>query len=741
MLRWWVGCAVAACGVAAWLLLRGGRARDTAGTVERGATAVAATVAPGAALAEAVSVEPRAEFADALEPAVVELEVDAEEPPTPAAPGPGQALLRVRAVALESGAPLACVRLGLGALDPEDEEHEWHSSRQGDPSRGLENDELLTRNDGCGEFIVETGFGYVLYGLGRNGLAAHTELELGSHAPGEEREVTLALRTRWTQAWVGRVVDGASVLPRVGARVRAGYTEEDPLSDFTASAESRTDSDGRVRLLLPDFDPPIVLAELAGYASGGARVHSKEASEEAPHEFRLHRLAALSVSVLAADGEPCAGVQLDVRQPRWQRIEDAHGKDLVWSLPTDDQGLVTVDGLPSGNRLWVTLARNGQVLARTFDGEETLELGPDEHRRIEWRLPAPAAVRGLLMTSRGEPLAGVKLVLTAANYPFEFLDAELLQHWMPSRSFVLEPRIARTTTDATGAFAFEDLPPGSFELGPAEDEEDLPFVAHPVLLEAGETESLTLTLDRGLWIAGVVLDPDAKPAGFVQVTCASEARAFSKVGASYYSDDDGSFWLGPLVAGEYRVIADDREREFVAASLPLTLAAGTENVVLNLQRGGTLVFEFSGVPEDIEPRVLVRLEAPGSEFSESTAHLAPGTYSLYAWTDAGLVAFVTGFPIEPGRAHVAQLALQPGAHISIAEVESDDGPDQFEFSLDGMPLPSRHWILDAGPGLRAPPGRLRIDGLVWRRDGTLETIATRERDLTTAEPWVVDFEP
>ena len=735
MSRGWIGLVLVVGGALWWFA----RERDARGTPESGrdATALQTTSpdeGPGFAPARVGETGEReaAGGEDAADPA------EYRRPPTPLAPGPGQALLRVRAVAFEGGAPLGGVSLGLSALVAEENWKVWRSSIQSDPARGLEADTLHTQQDGRAEFLVETGFEYVLHGRGPDGVAAPAKLELGSFSPGETREVTLALRTRWTRSWVGSVLDAADDRPIVGARVRAGYSALDPLTDLVGIAEGRSDAAGRVRLLLPEFDAPLVVVESPGYATGGVRVASS--SEEEPQEILLSRHAALTVRVLTEAGAPLDDVELRVRQPRWQRFEGASGQDFVWSRPSDDQGLATLEELPSGKRLWITLVQNEQVIAHQFEGEEALELDPGEQRRIEWRLPAPAAVRGTLRNSSGEPLAGVELVLTQSEHPLQ-IHPELREHWIPRRLVSFLPVLARTSTDASGAFALRDLPPGCFELGPAEGDRSLPQVAFPLLLEAGETENLELVLDRDLWISGVVLDPDGRPASLAEVSAANEQRAFRPVGASYLSDEDGAFRLGPLVSGAYRVTARGEEDPFLAESLPLTVTSGTEDVVLTLRRGGALTFSFRGVPETLAPEVLVRREVPGSEFLEDPAHLVPGTYSIYAWTRTGLAAFVTGFAVAAGRENVVELALQPGARVSFPEIESEDGPDHFRYTLDGMPLPEWYCLLpECEDGLWCPPGRLLIECFAWRDDGTSELVATCEREVASGQDWVVDLE-
>jgi hypothetical protein len=185
----------------------------------------------GQASGASLDLEPSRETAPALptlvrEAVPVEKHVGANEAAdspdslTPGRPGPEQALLRVEVVALETGKPLSGARLFMSPTD-DSVEHEWISSTQPDPSRGVENDDVLTDTEGRGEFVLQTGFAYTLIGDGESGLADEGELALEPLRAGEEREVCLALRTSWDFDWHGRVEDGETGLPIVGAEVIA----------------------------------------------------------------------------------------------------------------------------------------------------------------------------------------------------------------------------------------------------------------------------------------------------------------------------------------------------------------------------------------------------------------------------------------------------------------------------------------------------------------------------------------
>lgn len=141
MARWIVMLVLAAGALGVWLLWTTEREASVQSSTEEHVSAPDWILEPSASTLAPARVELPPPDALQAEPGANATEDDEEEedPPTPAAPAPGQALLRVRAVALEGGAALEGIELDLLALDESDEEHEWRSSTQSDPARGVEN--------------------------------------------------------------------------------------------------------------------------------------------------------------------------------------------------------------------------------------------------------------------------------------------------------------------------------------------------------------------------------------------------------------------------------------------------------------------------------------------------------------------------------------------------------------------------------------------------------------------------
>jgi len=721
-------------GLALLFVARGGRSHEPEQTVTPEVLQPRTDV-PALALDAATGAREPGAVAPPEHAASSEADDWAEDPPTPEGPGPGQALLRVRAVALESGAALAGIELDLGPLDEEDEEHEWRCSTQSDPARGLENDSLLTRADGTAEFILEAEFGYELRGHGEHGLADWTTLELGAFRAGEERAVTLALATQWTRRVEARVFDAASEVPLVGVEVRVvGEGELDDLANARTLAREVSGSDGRVQFLLPAWESVVAVCRLPGYSLGGAVLRREERAEGDPQPLPLHRLAAVTFAVQERDGRPAADVAVNLHASPAEPIEGLWwAPEFRWSQPTDASGLATFLELPSDCELRVSLARDGRSLGEAEALERPVRLAPGEHRRIEVRLPGTGTLAGRVLDAHGAALTGLPLALTrlSSGYATSSVLAYLQETLHGAEALGSTPSTdAAATTDSEGRFTFS-LPIGVYHVGAAPGG-DVPALGKVVVVREDERTTVELVLARGLTITGRLFDPRGEPAADIELACNGVEEALHWSRTRTTSAEDGSFALGPLLPGRYTVSGSGGDGEHDAAFEARVVEAGTAGLELALVLGGTLAVTFENEREEEAVRVWVRAEGSGQP-SGQLERLAPGRYDVLALSDEGRFALQHGFAIEPGRDHELTLTLAPGATVTLPE---DAGEiTSFQLSVDGLPVLYTPY---KGPHT-VPPGHLRVEGQAWSPRARRETVTTRERDLVPGEAWVVDF--
>ncbi len=186
--------------------------------------------------------------------------------------------------------------------------------------------------------------------------------------------------------------------------------------------------------------------------------------------------------------------------------------------------------------------------------------------------PGPAVAEGLhgtLLDDLGQPRPDTELELyrgELASHPrFEHFD-----WWAFDRLDAEAALLGRTTSDASGRWAFGDAGAGSYLLRARHGQ--IHVLREAMLVGEGVTDGVELALTRGLWIEGHALVPDGRAPEGPYVTGANDlivdARAnrpeqwipgyvkgWGDVDRALMSelDEDGAFRLGPLGPGSATV--------------------------------------------------------------------------------------------------------------------------------------------------------------------------------------------
>jgi hypothetical protein len=658
------------------------------------------------------------------------------DPPTPAHPGPGEALLRVEITALETGAPLAGVELGIYPVDDDENDREWSFSTQSDPARGVEGDEVVTDAGGRGEFVLRASTPYRLRASGPNGLADEGWEEFAPLAEGEERTLRMGLATAWTFDWHGRVVDGETEQPLAGVEVVARTNSGDSIDESIELARGRTVGDGRIVLRLPAWQHAIVRCEAPGHFWGGSRVREEAASPDAAQTVTLRRPAGLAGTVLGSDGSAVPDIEVSVAAPAWQLIEGSYWDDVLWTGVSNADGRCAFPELPSAVELFVTLRRGERVLAWTHSSTDALRLEPGESHAVEWQLAGGARVTGRLVDHGGAPQAGVELVLRAAQLPITNPRLEPLYTGRLVRKESSDrnaPSVARTSTETDGSFAFEDVSAGGWML--EFDSKGFPELALPFVVHAGEElVELAPVVDRGLAIRGRVLDPEGAPVNGTSIWARGTGVELRFVGARGESRVDGSFTLEPVCAGTYLLETLPLDDPFVARSEPVACRAGDAAVELRLRWGGTLevtsIDAASG--EEVDSRVSVRPAREGAyeTLGWEQQHLPAGHYEVVAWTK-DTIGVLPDLLVGERSAATVDVLLAPGARVSFGDW-SDPALD-----VHGLEVFAGALLRSTGDPLLVPAGPVRVRAWHERLDGTRETVLELEHTLAAGEEWVV----
>jgi hypothetical protein len=335
----------------------------------------------------------------------------------------------------------------------------------------------------------------------------------------------------------GLVVAAADGAPLPGVTVRA--TAETSVLRFP-SAMTTSGPEGRFELPLRGAGRARVLALGAGWASAAVEA---DVAPGARAEVRLtaDRAARLTGAVLDETGAGLGGVPVAVMRQDIETVTEADGTFVLETLPPRE-GLELVAS-PAGRAEVVTAVRTG---------------GPGETVHVELRAPAGRAVEvTVIEEGTGAPIPGVAVVVV---------------------SFSVAPSRHHAVTGPDGVARFAAIPPTRLSFG-VEATRHWLVTSLPDLPPSPADVSLRVELRRGLTIAGRVLRPGGAPAVGCQVEAMGEENADFR-GLDYAgstTDEAGTFRLGPLAPGDYRIRAEaEGERGSTQAS------AGAEDVVVEL---------------------------------------------------------------------------------------------------------------------------------------------------------------
>lgn len=505
------------------------------------------------------------------------------------------------------------------------------------------------RTDGEGRFTIRSP-------PGRHDLAIWTpqhafRLVRGIEVAGVE---TLELGAVFLEAGLvfeGRVVDDAS-RPIVGAHISAiaqrtpDALGRNPMVDNGDAIRLITDREGLFSVPgLPPYVRLDVTAAAAGFLARTLRGLTPGAD---PVEIRLGPGAVLT-GRLTRGGEPVAGsFELFGSANRGFRDPLTRDPGYVMSGPIASDGRFEVAHLA---------ADRYRLLARSLDGEEKrviVELQAGDERRLE-----------LALDSRSGRVTG------------RVVDR---QTGLPGATVRLD-RVLVTTSDATGRFAFDDVPTGTVVL-----EADLgngdAVRTKAVRARGGETR-VTLDFSRYVITGRALLPRRARGVGDMRLTFWSPgSRGDERATAT--ADAEGHFRVR-LRSGEYVVggrIGD--LRVFAPKNLRVTGDAADVNLRLRLVPAGRIVGRVHGLAED--EVATLRVEAVNRELtSRAAAVSADSTFSIDRlaegeWTVVGVVGSSSrratrGVEVQAGEAWVDLIFESAHAVSGIVRLDGVPWPD------------------------------------------------------------------
>jgi Carboxypeptidase regulatory-like domain/PDZ domain len=450
------------------------------------------------------------------------------------------------------------------------------------------------------------------------------------------------------------------------------------------------------------------------------------------------RDGAVRVLVVGADGKPLATAQVRLFWERDHRYFDA-GQGA-----TNDAGQVTLGRVPRGP-IWVLADAEGHARAST---QLIIEGGT---RDVKLTLATATQLNVKVTDEAHAPLGDATVLVTTADpLPFGALSdaqgtARLLRLGAPpftvkvaapgyetvTRAGVtgaIEVALRRlgslsvhvkladgkpaplanveiggatlwparsTTTDANGNCKIGGLLAGSYDLR-ASKEQQVSRVLMGVLLERGQDQEVTLTLEPGRFVTALVTDgsgPNPHLVSNADVVLAEEGLSTFPLRGR--SGNDGKVTLGPISNGPATL--SGRAPEFIGSAVVAVPDVVTEPVRLPLLRGGTLlgeVVDARGFPIDGASIEVVGSDSMGLPISE-TPQLLRFRRSHFSWALAGPPALIAAgeLGVMPGP-----IPPIPGSNAALSAAALDTAAQPLDAEDELVP-----WITSSGGRFRAAP--------------------------------------
>jgi hypothetical protein len=465
---------------------------------------------------------------------------------------------------------------------------------------------------------------------------------------------------------------------------------------------SRSDADGRFSIEEPPQDGKdaeaywnglrgsVLVAVTAGF--GPAIFHAAWLSQDPDHPLEIPIVpgAVLKGRLINRSDTERSPAMVYLTTPGYEAgrptdhdMEYLHMLTVGVQRSFDDEGYVTIESLPPGVPFTVEIWSSGVRLLRD-PAPLVLEAGKAASR--EWRLGAGCLVRGHVVDQDGEAVPGQVLWISQRGLFLE--TAERRATFYRSDKDEVSKSV---TTAVDGSFSIPDVSPGNWWLGVAAEYHswevsalDLraipPIAEHVEIREGDSSTEVTLRVHRGIFISGQMVDPDGKPAsGFIM----ARSMIPGLVGhEDSQSRSDGTFALGPLEPGDYEVSAYPtpfrNEGITLAPSTPMVVAAGRDDVRIELLRGGTIrpkaVRATTGkeVPAafclaaSTNPTILHGCGNYSPNTLTQITGLPPDTYDLAAITPDGMTGCLRSVVLGAGQVlEDLRVPVEPGARVSL----------------------------------------------------------------------------
>ena len=404
---------------------------------------------------------------------------------------------------------------------------------------------------------------------------------------------------------------------------------------------------------------------------------------------------------------------------------------------TDDTGRFELGPVPAGIEMNVKASHSGFAKAR----DALIPLQSRETREVEITLFDGGRVAGRVVDQDGEPVSDVKVLLRLTTMSMDLVD--------------IEGDTMRETerTNDDGEFEFTGVPPGDYTAA-LKSSRYLPLATDILEIDHGvDVEDLLLLADRGLTIAGTVLDENGEPLEDAWVLGMPPVSMMDMWGNSQRefregqdTDENGHFEISGFEPEEIelrisksgyipvRTLVDAGVEDQVVEMVRTSNVSG---IVVSLIDGEPItVFELKMVPSEgifdftdmmgIEDRI--RRAVPPKSFASETGEfemddVQPGLFDLTVTADGFSITTLKEVEILPGEPTRGIVVMVPAESRVTGRVVS---------SKTGVPL-SGAVVTTGASGMMATMTKSFTGGALETRtdvDGTFSLGGLGRKDLS-----------
>lgn len=319
----------------------------------------------------------------------------------------------------------------------------------------------------------------------------------------------------------------------------------------TAGAITHTDAKGRFVLQFrrPRFPYATVSFEAKGYGLGETSFDLDAIEDANDRTYPLLPQAVCDGTVVDLDGKPIAGAEVTmwIHQDAFNRN---FGDEGLRAGGNQESITLLARSGPDGRYAFRNLPPRGELgqYAYTISASHPRYLsnqdsfGNDQEPRPNITIPLTpgASISGVVSDPAGKPVARAEVRVIPAEG----------NGW-----------VASGLTDASGEFRFENLAEADYRIS-VEPEDFALTISAPITVSRAKPSKMNVDVKPGAFIEGTVIGPEGKPAekvrvGWIVPTDDQGMLVHNKPTPTRFTQTaaDGSFKLGPLPEGSYRVLA------------------------------------------------------------------------------------------------------------------------------------------------------------------------------------------